>query len=244
MYEIPIYRVALVKESSVSSPTGGSVSPGILVKILAKIFEGLDREHFKIIMLNTKNKIIGINTVSVGSLSQAIVAPPEVFKPALLCNAAAVILTHNHPSGDAGPSFEDRAITKRLEEAGSCLGIKVLDHIIMGEGEHYFSFQEDKKMQELQKEEQRKGGYIRKAIENRGKGKATLRDLVEITKYVIGRFCSRREGCEKEILGDLASELKLFLGKKRILISLRDEAERLLSMAEGLSKGGNNDKTA
>jgi DNA repair protein RadC len=79
--------------------------------------------------------------VSVGSLNQSIVHPREVFKTACLSNAAALILIHQHPSGDSTPSSEDISITRRLKEAGEIMGIKVLDHIIVGDGE-YCSFTE------------------------------------------------------------------------------------------------------
>ncbi len=80
--------------------------------------------------------------MSVGSLDSAVVHPREVFKPAILSNAAALIFGHNHPSGDPAPSSEDRAMTARLVECGKLLGIQVLDHIIVGDGRHY-SFADD-----------------------------------------------------------------------------------------------------
>jgi DNA repair protein RadC len=92
-------------------------------------------------MVNRKNEVIGINTVSVGSLSASIVSPREVFKPAILANAAALICAHNHPSGAPTPSAEDRALTERLSQAGKLLDIQVLDHIIIGDGTTaYYSF--------------------------------------------------------------------------------------------------------
>jgi len=94
-----------------------------------------------VVLLDRKNKVIGLNTVSVGSLTASICHPREVFKAAILANAAAVILGHNHPSGDPQPSQEDRVLTARLAAAGQLLGIEVLDHIIVGDGtEHFFSF--------------------------------------------------------------------------------------------------------
>ena len=101
-------------------------------------FSQLDREMFVALLLDGKNGVIGFNVVSVGSLTAALVHPREVFKPVILANAAAVILLHNHPSGSAEPSAEDRALTERLEQAGELLGIRVLDHIILGDG-HYRS---------------------------------------------------------------------------------------------------------
>jgi DNA repair protein RadC len=80
--------------------------------------------------------------VSVGDLSSALVHPREVFKPAILSNAASVILAHNHPSGDPQPSPEDCAVTRRLQEAGQILGIEVLDHVIIGDASRWASLRE------------------------------------------------------------------------------------------------------
>jgi len=93
----------------------------------------LDREHFRIMHLSTRNNVIGISEVSVGSLNASIVHPRECFKEAIRRNANAIILLHNHPSGDPTPSKEDVAITRRLAEGGRLLGIEVLDHIIIGD---------------------------------------------------------------------------------------------------------------
>ena len=99
------------------------------------------KENFVTLHLDGKNRVVCMDTVSIGSLNQSIVHPREVFKTACLSNAAAVILVHQHPSGDAAPSREDIEITKRLKEAGDIMGIKVLDHVIVGDGE-YVSFVE------------------------------------------------------------------------------------------------------
>lgn len=84
--------------------------------------------------LDTKNKVIGIFEISTGSLNASIIHPRDVFQRAILCNAASVILVHNHPSGDPTPSPEDVALTKKLVEAGRVMDISVLDHVICGEG--------------------------------------------------------------------------------------------------------------
>ena len=91
------------------------------------------KEFFFSIHLDGKNRICCVDEVSVGSLNQSIVHPREVFKTALLSSAAAIILLHNHPTGDPTPSTEDLEITRRLREAGEILGVKVLDHIIIGD---------------------------------------------------------------------------------------------------------------
>ncbi|WP_298436678.1 DNA repair protein RadC [Geobacter sp.] len=92
------------------------------------------KEYFLALLLDGKNRIIREVQVSEGSLNQSIVHPREVFNPAVRESAAAVILVHNHPTGDPAPSREDLEITRRLREAGDLMGIKVLDHIIVGDG--------------------------------------------------------------------------------------------------------------
>lgn len=102
----------------------------------------LDREHFTTVLLNTKSIVLGIEEVSIGTLNSSMVHPREVYKNAIKKNANAIILGHNHPSGDCTPSEEDIAITKRLCEAGIIIGIRVLDHIIIGDHK-YYSFKEN-----------------------------------------------------------------------------------------------------
>ena len=100
----------------------------------------LDRENFVAVLLNTKNEVLDSPTISVGTLSAALVHPREVFKPAIRASAAGVILAHNHPSGNVEPSREDREVTRRLAEAAEIIGIEVLDHVIIGDG--HFSLKE------------------------------------------------------------------------------------------------------
>jgi DNA repair protein RadC len=98
------------------------------------------KEHFIALHLDGRNRISCLDRVSVGSLNQSIVHPRELFKTACLSSAAAILLLHNHPTGDTTPSREDLEITRRIKEAGDLLGIKVLDHIIIGDS--YLSFAE------------------------------------------------------------------------------------------------------
>jgi DNA repair protein RadC len=95
------------------------------------------QEHFRCLLLDAKNRIIRDEHVSAGTLSASLVHPRETFKAAVRESAAAVIFVHNHPSGDARPSQEDILLTKRLVQAGDLLGIRVLDHVIVGDGGHY-----------------------------------------------------------------------------------------------------------
>lgn len=100
-----------------------------------------DKEYFMVIMLNTKHRVIGKKVISIGHLSGSLVHPRELFKEVIRRSSAAVIVVHNHPSGDPTPSREDIGVTKRLVEAGELLGIQVLDHIVVGDN-CYVSFRE------------------------------------------------------------------------------------------------------
>jgi len=102
------------------------------------------QEKFIILMLNSKNHLIGEKEISKGTLDSTITHPREIFRYAIKNSAAKIILIHNHPSGDPEPSGEDLSITKTLFESGNLLGIKLIDHVIIGNKE-YYSFKEEKK---------------------------------------------------------------------------------------------------
>jgi DNA repair protein RadC len=102
----------------------------------------LEREVFVVLLLDGRNRIQGEVRVSEGTLTAALVHPREVFAPALRAQAAALVLVHNHPSGDPTPSAEDLALTERLRRAGELLGVRVLDHVVLGQG-RFVSLGED-----------------------------------------------------------------------------------------------------
>ncbi|MGO1470470.1 MAG: RadC family protein [Tissierella sp.] len=116
-------------------------SPDILVNLISDKMRFLNKEHFDIAILDTKNQIISIENISIGTLNASIVHPRDVFYAAINKSANSIILIHNHPSGDPAPSSEDINITNRLKDAGDLIGIKVLDHIIIGDN-RYVSFKE------------------------------------------------------------------------------------------------------
>ncbi len=101
----------------------------------------LDREHFRVMLLDSKNAVISVETVSIGTVNASIVHPREVLKPALEKSATSIILVHNHPTGSVSPSREDILITRRFEKCGRILGIDVVDHIIVGDN-NYVSMKE------------------------------------------------------------------------------------------------------
>ncbi|MEO8481553.1 MAG: JAB domain-containing protein [Acidobacteriota bacterium] len=104
--------------------------------VLVPIFQHEPSEVFGVLFLSTRHRVIAYHEVGRGSLDTVLVTPREVFKAAILANAAAVILCHGHPSGDPTPSSDDIALTRRLAAAGTLLGIEVLDHIIVGDAGH------------------------------------------------------------------------------------------------------------
>ena len=139
-YALPRYRVTLVREGRATAPTSPLLTSVAVADVLRPLFAGLDREQFLVCGLDAKNCIIGVNLVSIGSLTLAIVHPREVFKPLILMNAAAWICAHNHPSGgDPTPSQEDRVLTSRLKQGADLLGITLLDHLVLTD-DRYYSF--------------------------------------------------------------------------------------------------------
>lgn len=115
--------------------------PQDVATLLTEEMRHLNQEHFVILLLNAKNQVIKKETITIGTLNSAQVHPRELFKSAIRHSAAAIILVHNHPSGDPTPSTEDIEVTKKLVESGKLMGIQVLDHLVIGDN-HYTSMKE------------------------------------------------------------------------------------------------------
>lgn len=109
-------------------------SPEAAAALLVPELAGRDRERCVALLLDTRHRLLELRTVSIGSIDHTFMSPREVFRDALLANAAAVVLGHNHPSGDAAPSRDDRRVTRRLAEAAEVIGIDLLDHLVVGDG--------------------------------------------------------------------------------------------------------------
>lgn len=135
---INVVSIKMVRESSVLYNMRRISEPKDIVDLGKKFLDELDREELIVACLNAKNEVNSVNIVSIGSLNNSIVHPREVFKTAILSNAASIVMIHNHPSGDVTPSKE---ITLRIKESGTILGICLLDHIIIG-NDTYYSFKE------------------------------------------------------------------------------------------------------
>ena len=117
-------------------------TPEDVIGVVGNRLRGKKKEYFLALLLDTRNQLIKVAEISVGSLDTSIVHPREVFKEAISASAAAVILAHNHPSGDAEASPDDVKLTKRLAEAGELVGIDVLDHVIVG-GKKFLSLKRE-----------------------------------------------------------------------------------------------------
>lgn len=117
-------------------------TPEDVVALCAPQLRGADREHFWALALNTKNQLVKMVEVSIGSLNASIVHPRELFRDAVRASAAAIVVVHNHPSGDPTPSGADIQLTRRLLKAGDVLGIEVLDHVIVGDGGEHTSLRD------------------------------------------------------------------------------------------------------
>ena len=146
MYRIPQYKIQLVRDGSALYDAKNVNSPCNAAAIITQYLEGQDRENLVVLLLDIRNNVIGINTVSVGSATATVVHPREIFKPAVLANATGIILAHNHPSGDVTPSKEDDKTTRRINEAGKLMDIPMLDHIIVShDANYYYSYKEHKR---------------------------------------------------------------------------------------------------
>lgn len=134
----PVFESVAVHEDVASYLSDKPIKSSEAVFELFRFLQDESKEHMFALHLDSKNHAVCVELISVGSLSASVVHPREVFKSVLLSSAAALILVHNHPSGDPTPSREDNDITKRLKDASELLGIRLLDHIIVGRT--YYSF--------------------------------------------------------------------------------------------------------
>jgi DNA repair protein RadC len=143
-YRVREVRFSVVRASASSDPRELS-NPGSVVDLVRSLGDSMipddAREHFIVLMLNAKNRLVAFHRVSTGTLSGTLVQPREVFGPALrTMGVASIVLVHNHPSGDPTPSREDVRLTRQLAESGRLLDLPVHDHIVIGDAEAWMSF--------------------------------------------------------------------------------------------------------
>jgi DNA repair protein RadC len=143
-YNIPEIKVTTVKLHE--RPTKSADSPEAFATLWREMITKADwydseKEHVVVVALDTKLKVKCFFMVSVGTLNESYAGPREIFRPLIAAAAHSFVLMHNHPSGDPSPSDADRRVTRRTKEAGELIGIKIIDHVIVGESQH-FSFRE------------------------------------------------------------------------------------------------------
>ncbi len=142
---ISVYRVSLIKDQPLEfeqkEPISNASKAQEILQHLIQTRGQPDREQLCIALLNAKNQLIGVNIVSTGTLTSAVTSPREILKPAILANAAAIILGHNHPSNDVTPSDADIALTRRIIQASHVMDIQIHEHLIINmENNDYYSF--------------------------------------------------------------------------------------------------------
>lgn len=138
---VDIVSIKMVKEYSVGYEPRKVRNPEDAFKLFEKFVKDIDREIFLVACFNSKNEPVNISVVSIGTLGSSLVHPREVMKTAILSNSNSIMIAHNHPSGSVNPSNEDKRVTERMVNVCDILGIKLLDHIIIGD-DKYFSFKE------------------------------------------------------------------------------------------------------
>jgi DNA repair protein RadC len=143
-YNVEVVRFRVVREHGVSRTRQAPLSaPSAVAALAAQLIPDDAREHFGVLLLDAQNRLVVYHEVSTGTLSASLVHPREVFGPALrVMGVAAIVLVHNHPSGEPAPSREDLRLTRQLVDAGKLLDITVHDHIILGTDDAYVSFAE------------------------------------------------------------------------------------------------------
>lgn len=117
-------------------------NPADVSNLLSAEMSALDQEHLRVLLLSTRNEVIGVEEIYVGNVNTSVVRPAEVFRPGIRRNATSIIVVHNHPSGDPTPSGADASITRELVEAGELLGMELLDHVVIGSGGRFISMKE------------------------------------------------------------------------------------------------------
>jgi len=136
------YKIKLMNYE-IKEGCGPTVSHSSAMYNIFEDIAPLAQETFHVALFNQKNKLIDRFMISLGSLTASLVHPREVFRPAIMEGAAAIAIAHNHPSGEVTPSEEDRKVTRRMAEAGTLLGIRLLDHLIIGNHGQFYSFQDE-----------------------------------------------------------------------------------------------------
>ena len=144
-FKLDRVAIRMVKEPPLYSDVPLS-NPEAVIKVKRDVFKEYDREVVALVSLKSNLTPVNLNIVSIGAIDQAVIHPRELLKSAILSNAASVLIAHNHPSGDLSPSGPDISMTDRMQQVFSLMGIDIVDHVIIGENDHYYSFREHQEM--------------------------------------------------------------------------------------------------
>ena len=173
--KIPIVRLNMLKDKEIEFAGRRMSAPDAAVECIRPLIDGADREYVIACGVDSKHQPVYIEQVAIGTVSSCTVSAPEIFKAALLSNAAGLFLFHNHPSGEPEPSQEDKDVTTRIRLSGELIGICLIDHIIIGDDGSYFSFRENKLLKrsrrshkKIQKERGKDNGNDAGEIQNDG----------------------------------------------------------------------------
>ena len=140
---VPLVTMRIVREKEIPYGTREIDNPQKVVALVKELLDGADKELMIAISVDTKCKPVAVEVVAIGRLNQLATEPKDIFKHAILTNAYGIILVHNHPSGNPEPSEDDRKFTKIMKDVGEFLGVRLLDHLIIGEDNLYYSFGEN-----------------------------------------------------------------------------------------------------
>ena len=143
MKRINVVSIQMVKEKSLMHEYSTMNAPEVSADIFRSFIGNVDREFMVVACVDQKLHVNALSVVSIGTLSAALVSAREVLKPAILANSAGIILCHNHPSGDPTPSEEDKKVTRRIKSACELMDMCIVDHIILGDYNKYYSFKEE-----------------------------------------------------------------------------------------------------
>ena len=141
--KIPIVRLNMVKDKEIEFAGRRMFAPEVAVECIRPLIDGADREYVIACGVDARHKPVYIERVAIGSADTYILSAHELFKAALLCNATGIFLFHNHPSGEPQPSADDKDMTTRLRLSGELVGVRLVDHIIVGDNGKYYSFREN-----------------------------------------------------------------------------------------------------
>ena len=144
-YKLDRVAIRMVKEPPLYSDVPLS-NPEAVIKVMRDVFKEYGREVVALVSLKSNLTPVNLNIVSIGAIDQAVIHPRELLKSAILSNAASVLIAHNHPSGDLSPSAPDISMTDRMQQVFSLMGIDIVDHVIIGDNDHYYSFREHQEM--------------------------------------------------------------------------------------------------